>query len=589
MWEDVLYKLQYQLPWMIAIIIAPELLVSLAFGSCRAASQGLAFSRRWGKESVQNWTRMQVSFANMGGLRFEMTMDGMEIPQNDSGMDAYASMFYLTGFVAKQQAPFNKYIRKCKRLCDMLCLKVSCLIRPFSRPDKGKAPMKPNEPLELSSYPSAMSTETSEFIVDASSDLDFNNIELVPTASLNLIGNSVLSEAEEPYSGLSVTRREFIEHSDASADFRIDHIDLATAAEICFFRASVFHEVEELRAGPSDARRQSIDLGEVDLTRAPCSDIARVEDEPVTLGGLADLLKKILLLDTVTRQESSQPDSSASANEPIYLYLNAFQVVAAQNLGILDDIPDLTDTIICDMSKANSPLNIIAFLALLWFFAGIIVKKYTGETISQLELSSMSYVLCCVIAFALYWSMPKGIERPITYQIVTSNTVRPVTVEDLNYLQQFGGSSFLSRNFVPPFGMDGRYHDPQEPIPTGISLTQFAILGNGIPFFDDDFAGTLVGVIFGTLYLVGWDSNKFTTIIERIAWKGVLIAITSSLIPYSIANAVCTVVFHDIVGPGGQSRTHVVHSLSLYSLLGLYILARLWMLGGMFREFFSAP
>ena len=64
------------------VIIAPELLVSLAFGDWRASGIGTELSRRFGRGQVADWTRVHVSFGNMGGLVFKTRSEGEMIPDS---------------------------------------------------------------------------------------------------------------------------------------------------------------------------------------------------------------------------------------------------------------------------------------------------------------------------------------------------------------------------------------------------------------------------------------------------------------------------------------------------------------------------
>ncbi|RSL71481.1 hypothetical protein CEP54_001285 [Fusarium duplospermum] len=264
------------------------------------------------------------------------------------------------------------------------------------------------------------------------------------------------------------------------------------------------NEVEESQAGPSTAHRTSIDLGQVSLP---------LQESPISVHD---------------EEETLLPSTPAS--EPIILYLNATQIVAAQIFGILDDVPDLTMAAIDDRSKTNALMKVSSMIPLIWFAARVIVKKITRQVISRLELASSTYTLCSLLAYVLYWSKPQGIERPMDYLVEPSGAVRPVTDQDLDMLEKLGGSSFLRRNFVPPFGMDNRSVRPTEPIPTGTSLTAFASFGGnpGVLFADDDFAGTLVGVIFGGLYFLGWDSSSLSSMVERVVWRVALIAVTGA-------------------------------------------------------------
>ena len=127
---------------------------------------------------------------------------------------------------------------------------------------------------------------------------------------------------------------------------------------------------------------------------------------------------------------------------------------------------------------------------------------------TQLELSSFAYVIYALFSYALQWYKPQSIEIPLTHRVTRSSTVRPVTNKDIRTLTEFGGSNFLQRNFVSPFGMDNRMADPTQAIPTGTSFSVFAVLFAsdevGALLLDDDLAGIVAGVALGALYCLGW-------------------------------------------------------------------------------------
>jgi hypothetical protein len=211
---------------------------------------------------------------------------------------------------------------------------------------------------------------------------------------------------------------------------------------------------------------------------------------------------------------------------------------------------------------------------------------------SQLELATFTYVLCALIAYGFYWSKPQGVEQAIKHYAPTDGSSRPVTYQDLHYLiHYFGGTPILRRNFVPPFGMDAQPVHPKNHIPTDTSLTAFAWLGIGgenILFDDSDFAGVVIGMGFGGLYCLGWN-HPFPSMLEAWAWRLSAIIITGSLIPYSVANALCTWRYIKSFRSPGAQRTHIAHILILYILLPLYIACRVFMLIEMFRTLFMAP
>ncbi|KAM5365298.1 hypothetical protein ACJZ2D_011081 [Fusarium nematophilum] len=533
-WDsEFLYQLRYQLRWAIMVVIAPELLVSLAFGDWRAGSQGLAVFHKFGRKDVQGWKRPQANLANMGGLRFEMKRGGPEIPTFAKNIDLRLSLAQLLIYL-EEQIPFNRAVRKSRRWWRLLSDKFGSLfrlVRRLGRPDKGKGRADQDRP------------NNSSFEVTA------NDIEMDEATALRL-SNPPTSRSE----GFDM---------EQSLDGIVSGNDERGTGR-------------PNSAMPSN-RRESIDLGQLGRASEPSSSRDIDADDRVCDDDGQPILPSGASLLPVTGT--------------ICLHLNAVQIVAAQILGILDNVPGLDETVIGDKSKTNAFVKISAMIPLAWFSARIFGKSYMGQHISQLELASSTYILCSLLAYMLYWQKPQGVERPIELHVEANDGVRPVTDQDLEFLRLLGGSPFLSRNFVPPFGMDNYSVDPVHPIPTGTSLTKFAMLsgsgGYGVYLFDDDFAGTLIGIVFGGLYCLGWNSNKFPSLLERLAWRGALVSIMGSLIPYSIANGVCTTVFKDLVTPGGGRKAHVVHSLILYTLLCVYVIGRLFMLGAMMREFFA--
>jgi hypothetical protein len=66
------------------VVVAPEMLISLAAGGWRGASLGLKAFRRNGHKNVKDWTWGHACFANMGGLKFEMQRGGTDLPFHES-------------------------------------------------------------------------------------------------------------------------------------------------------------------------------------------------------------------------------------------------------------------------------------------------------------------------------------------------------------------------------------------------------------------------------------------------------------------------------------------------------------------------
>ncbi|KAI1464351.1 uncharacterized protein F4812DRAFT_443084 [Daldinia caldariorum] len=267
----------------------------------------------------------------------------------------------------------------------------------------------------------------------------------------------------------------------------------------------------------------------------------------------------------------------------LHLYLNAAQIVVAQYLKILDEGPVLDEVAIEDKSKTNPLAKGIAIISLFWFILGIFIQIFQNEELTQLELSTFTYAICAVITYFLYWNKPQSVEVPIEHSVATSDAVRSVTHRDIRILKSFGSSSFLLRNFTPRFGTDNEVAEPSDPTPTDVSLTAFAIVGFGGPgvyLFDADLAGIAMGMVFGAIYCLGWN-NIFPSQWEQLAWRISSLTVTASLIPYSIANAICTVIFRS--GHSKRRMTHPVHILTLVLLGIIYVACRFFMLFEMIR------
>ncbi|KAI8961250.1 hypothetical protein F5Y11DRAFT_231570 [Daldinia sp. FL1419] len=300
---------------------------------------------------------------------------------------------------------------------------------------------------------------------------------------------------------------------------------------------------------------------------------------------------------TQAEGSASQSDRSRAAAEErardlvpgeLTLYLNATQIVVAQYLNILDDGPLLSEETIEDKSKTNPLSKGIAIISLFWFILGIFIQLFQGEGLTQLELSTFTYAVCAAIAYCFYWTKPQAVEVPIEHSVVDSNTVRSVTNRDIGILKYFSGSPFLLRNFTPRYYPNNRDVNPEEPNTTDASLTVFAIVkydNQGILFYDSDFAGVAMGMVFGAIYCLGWN-NDFPSQWERLAWRVSSLTITASLVPYSVVNLICTVKFGNLSGVRAR-MTHPVHILSLALLGSIYVACRLYMLFEMIRALIS--
>jgi hypothetical protein len=567
------------------VVVAPELLVSIAFGDWRAAHIGVKILHEFGNGNVTEWTRTHASFANMGGIVFQMRKEGGGIPDSAPYKDKMGGVM-LNRLYDKMNEPTLKQLEEIsKRL--MLKLKIWSTIRwvrllllSFLR--FAQATMRTMYKHWRSKIMSRPKNESDDWTVELE---DLQNPSLSSEASAPPAKSNCNVQVAQEGGNILLAR------SDGSMQVNKKGANSGEADE-----------------GPSQSRPPSLDLGHVRHTLSAdpealfepvmtsavlASDDNRVlfdsdmevsEDESVE-EGIVDITSV-----RIHEQDVSDQDDTAQLlpQTRIQLHLNSMQIAAAQVLGILGDGPEITLEDIEARNKTNVFVKAFAILQLLWFSLRIIIQVSRGYIISQLELASETYILCALFSFMLSWSKPQAIERPIKHVVHISDTTRSVTDQDIELLRSFGGSPFLIRNFVPPFGMGYRGHEPTMPIPTDISLTTFATFGpegKKVFFGDSDFSGVVVGMIFGGLYCLGWN-DPFPSMWERWAWRLCALMITASLIPYSVANEVCTIRFQHLFDKDSTAKTHVTHVIVLYCLLGIYIFGRCFMLIEMVRTLF---
>ncbi|KAF8854817.1 hypothetical protein BDZ45DRAFT_728559 [Acephala macrosclerotiorum] len=560
-----LYLLRRQALWGLMVVVAPELLVSIAFGDWRAAHIGAKILRELDSGNVTEWTKMHASFANMSGIVFQMQKEGSEIPDSAPYKDE-GGIAKLEQIFDKMRKPTLKQVEDISKVL-MLKLKIWSMVRwvrflllflmrfaraamrtiykyGISRIKSRPKHASNDETVELedsqnlsSSFKARMRPAKSNGNVQVGQESD--NIRLARSdGSLQIVKEGANSgeDDKEPFQN------------------RPSSLDLGHFGHTLSTNPEVFEPVMTSAVLASDDNHISHDSN-MDLPEEESTDLGIVDITSVR----------------VDEQEISNPDDTAQVlpQTSIQLHLNSMQIAAAQVLGILGDRPEITLEDIEARSKVTVSAKAVAIITLLWFSLKIIIQVSRGYAISQLELASVTYILCALFSYILFWSKPQAVEIPIKHIVHVSDTIRSVTDQNINILRSFGGSPFLIRNFVSPFGMGYRGHEPTMPIPTDISLTTFALFGpegKKVFFGDSDFSGVVVGMIFGGLYCLGWN-DPFPSIWEQWAWRLCALVITASLIPYSVANKVCTTRFQHLFDDNSTAKTHIMHVIVLYCLL----------------------
>ncbi|CAI7572942.1 unnamed protein product [Penicillium glandicola] len=70
-----------------------------------------------------------------------------------------------------------------------------------------------------------------------------------------------------------------------------------------------------------------------------------------------------------------------------------------------------------DRAKADSLAKVFTLLQSFWVTCNIIARRAYDLPISPLEISTVAYVACAVIAYSMWWHKPKDMETPITIHL----------------------------------------------------------------------------------------------------------------------------------------------------------------------------
>ncbi|KAF8660455.1 hypothetical protein AX16_001635 [Volvariella volvacea WC 439] len=213
-------------------------------------------------------------------------------------------------------------------------------------------------------------------------------------------------------------------------------------------------------------------------------------------------------------------------------------------------IPRIPEKEIKDHGKGDILAKAIVVLQTTWFVAQCIARHAEGLTITEIELVTLAFATLNMITYGLWWSKPLNVGYPIYFDENGNRVDGPEEKRGLMWwtvLWKSGTQHSL------PEGESGRQGVVKTILVTVIVKPFSAIFGPlGImmgergevkrdegrptsvhPFYaarmnDSDAAlaiiyGSVVGVLFGGIHLLGWNF-QFSTITERVLWR------TSSLI-----------------------------------------------------------
>jgi len=207
-----------------------------------------------------------------------------------------------------------------------------------------------------------------------------------------------------------------------------------------------------------------------------------------------------------------------------------------------------------DRSKADALVKGFALLQCVWLFIQVIARAIQGLAITELELSTMAFILCALVIYILWWDKPFGVE----HRIVVTGTIPP-------------GRPVCKR--------EGRLslHGPKGPA-FEILAKDIGLSGENMETFIGLGVICVAGAAFSAVHLAAWNW-EFPSLVVRYLWRASTMTAFTTPFVMSIFSAI----------PLCCPRLRNIGDLFNYFLLALYCVARLSMIGLTFYCFSSMP
>ncbi|KAF8642440.1 hypothetical protein AX16_009494 [Volvariella volvacea WC 439] len=201
-------------------------------------------------------------------------------------------------------------------------------------------------------------------------------------------------------------------------------------------------------------------------------------------------------------------------------------------------IPHIPEKEIMDHGKGDLLAKALVIVQTTWFVAQCIARHVQGLVLTEIELITLAFATLNVITYGLWWEKPLNIGYPIYFDENGIRTDGPEAEADegevkewqgawyermreswRNNYQRWGPWAIIAAPFVavfrPLLDMMGEQGDANKP--TSVHPFYAAKMG------DEDgtlaaLYGSVIGVLFGGIHLIGWNF-QFTTTTELWLWR----------------------------------------------------------------------
>ena len=239
-----------------------------------------------------------------------------------------------------------------------------------------------------------------------------------------------------------------------------------------------------------------------------------------------------------------------------------------------------TDDDISDRSKSDTFTKLFAIGQSSWLVVSSIARIYHGFAITELELSTMAFIVCAVAMYGFWWNKPFAIDqRCIMIQVLGSDEYAKV-IEDATLRR------FSDHDYTPNLSFDDFFELAVE---GGVDQLING-LGENLP----SMALYLSGMAFSSVHLAAWNW-QFPSQLVQVLWRvSTAVALVASVFP-AITPVIVIAIQISMEFVAGEVADFIATSFAGFiEVLGIvapaiYVAARLTILGLSFYCFTAMP
>ena len=260
------------------------------------------------------------------------------------------------------------------------------------------------------------------------------------------------------------------------------------------------------------------------------------------------------------------------------LQLDEIQVANGISVGVrkgthspdwLPKLEKVKEAHINDHAKSNPLTKFVACGQALWLVTQVVSRVYRRQAVTLLEVSTLAYAVCALIAYVAWWMKPQNSTLPITIscsaeafsEIRTAPTEHSLYYSEVSWTEYFWAGQHWNRHLKSKFTSASSW---------GLFVLLFA----------------LCPALFGAIHVASWNI-KLLTNVEQWLWRAsALYCCTAGLIFYAIItlNDICEDYFQILEG-----MSDTIIGLVATAIFSVYVIVRMFMIVEVFLSLRALP